>query len=178
MLRSFLGFSIVGAISIGAMAMGPTIGVFFDLPSVLFVTGLTLGGTLLAFPLEQIQSAIASLGGTPPEDDGPAEVFHRMADLSIASGLFGTLIGLVQMLHHLDDPNALGPAMGVALLTILYGVGMGELVFRGLAAGHTAAPGSAAIGRRRGAASVYVAMCGLLLVLGVFGMMVLTLFVG
>ena len=36
-------------------------------------------------------------------------------------GMIGTFIGLVAMLLNLDDPDNLGPAMAVALLTTLYG---------------------------------------------------------
>jgi chemotaxis protein MotA len=35
--------------------------------------------------------------------------------------MIGTLIGLVQMLTALDDPDSIGPAMATALLTTLYG---------------------------------------------------------
>ena len=37
------------------------------------------------------------------------------------TGMIGTLIGLVDMLYHMDDPSTLGPAMAVALITTLYG---------------------------------------------------------
>ena len=35
--------------------------------------------------------------------------------------MIGTLVGLVDMLYHLSDMAALGPAMAVALVTTLYG---------------------------------------------------------
>ena len=35
--------------------------------------------------------------------------------------MIGTLIGLVDMLYHMSDTAALGPAMAVALITTLYG---------------------------------------------------------
>ena len=38
-----------------------------------------------------------------------------------AWGMIGTLIGLVKMLNNMSDPNSIGPAMAVALLTTLYG---------------------------------------------------------
>ncbi len=38
-----------------------------------------------------------------------------------AWGMIGTLIGLVDMLYHMEDMAALGPAMAVALITTLYG---------------------------------------------------------
>lgn len=38
-----------------------------------------------------------------------------------AWGMIGTLVGLVDMLYHMDDASTLGPAMAVALITTLYG---------------------------------------------------------
>ena len=42
-------------------------------------------------------------------------------ELVSVEGMIGTLIGLVDMLYHMDDPSTLGPAMAVALITTLYG---------------------------------------------------------
>ena len=44
-------------------------------------------------------------------------------------GLIGTIVGLVQMLQSLDDPDSIGPAMAVALLTTLYGAILVFLVY-------------------------------------------------
>ncbi len=38
-----------------------------------------------------------------------------------ATGMIGTLNGLVLMLSKMDDPKTIGPSMAVALLTTLYG---------------------------------------------------------
>ena len=38
-----------------------------------------------------------------------------------AWGMIGTLVGLVMMLYHMEDPSTLGPSMAVALITTLYG---------------------------------------------------------
>lgn len=43
-------------------------------------------------------------------------------DIAIPIGIIGTLIGFVNMLSSLDDPSALGPAIGVSFLTTLYGL--------------------------------------------------------
>ena len=48
-------------------------------------------------------------------------LFKSIGDAAPAMGMVGTLIGLIQMLSHMDDPKAIGPAMAVALLTTLYG---------------------------------------------------------
>jgi chemotaxis protein MotA len=44
-----------------------------------------------------------------------------IAELGPAFGMLGTLIGLIQMLGNLSDPDALGPGMAVALITTFYG---------------------------------------------------------
>ncbi len=49
------------------------------------------------------------------------KIFLAIADVGPAMGMIGTLIGLVQMLSAMDDPQSIGPAMAVALLTTLYG---------------------------------------------------------
>ena len=55
-------------------------------------------------------------------------VFRAMGDSAPAFGLIGTLVGLVQMLSDLKNPDSLGPAMAVALLTTLYGALIANLV--------------------------------------------------
>ena len=47
--------------------------------------------------------------------------WDTLAAMGPAWGMIGTLIGLVDMLYHMDDMAALGPAMAVALITTLYG---------------------------------------------------------
>ena len=51
-----------------------------------------------------------------------AAVAFTTAGFSLATGMVGTLIGLVQMLQSMSDPTAIGPAMAVALLCPLYGL--------------------------------------------------------
>jgi chemotaxis protein MotA len=62
-----------------------------------------------------------------------SELARRAADVAPAMGLIGTLIGLVQMLGALSTPEAIGPAMAVALLTTLYGAVLAHLFFLPLA---------------------------------------------
>jgi chemotaxis protein MotA len=56
-------------------------------------------------------------------------ILRRAAEISPAMGLIGTLIGLVQMLGSLDQPEGIGPAMSVALLTTFYGAVLANVVF-------------------------------------------------
>lgn len=63
-----------------------------------------------------------------------ASILRRGAEISPAMGLIGTLIGLVQMLANLQDPETIGPAMAVALLTTFYGAILGTAVLSPMAA--------------------------------------------
>jgi chemotaxis protein MotA len=56
------------------------------------------------------------------------KVFKGMGASAPAFGMIGTLIGLVQMLANMANPQEIGPAMAVALLTTLYGALIANLV--------------------------------------------------
>ena len=47
--------------------------------------------------------------------------WDTLGTMGPAWGMIGTLVGLVDMLYHMDDMAALGPAMAVALITTFYG---------------------------------------------------------
>ncbi len=56
-------------------------------------------------------------------------MFDQGALLAPAFGMIGTLMGLILMLSALDDPDALGPGMAVALITTFYGSVMANFIF-------------------------------------------------
>jgi len=58
---------------------------------------------------------------TVARHDWGQKVWTAIADVGPAMGMIGTLVGLVGMLAGMDDPQTIGPAMAVALLTTLYG---------------------------------------------------------
>lgn len=55
-------------------------------------------------------------------------VFSTMGQLAPAFGMMGTLIGLINMLRALDDPEQIGPGMALALITTFYGVLFANLI--------------------------------------------------
>lgn len=59
----------------------------------------------------------------------PIELIETMGTYAPALGLIGTLVGLIHMLGALDDPSTVGPAMGVALITTLYGAVLANMLF-------------------------------------------------
>lgn len=62
-----------------------------------------------------------------------AQVIAAFGEVAPGMGLIGTLIGLVGLLSHMNDPKAIGPSMAIALLTTLYGAVLANCVFLPLA---------------------------------------------
>lgn len=63
-----------------------------------------------------------------------SSILRRAAETAPAMGLIGTLVGLVQMLADLTNPETIGPAMALALLTTFYGAIMGMVILAPMAA--------------------------------------------
>ncbi|ABQ46284.1 MULTISPECIES: motility protein A [Thermotoga] len=63
------------------------------------------------------------------ELDGERAVLESAGAYAPAFGMIGTLIGLIQMLKSLNNPETLGPSMAVALITTLYGAVLANGVF-------------------------------------------------
>ena len=57
-----------------------------------------------------------------------AKIFDAWGELGPASGMIGTLIGLVAMMGNMEDPKTIGPAMAVALLATLYGAVLANMI--------------------------------------------------
>ncbi|MGC3966693.1 MAG: MotA/TolQ/ExbB proton channel family protein [Pirellulales bacterium] len=55
-------------------------------------------------------------------------LFDTVGKYAPAFGMIGTLLGLVMMLGNMNDPDAIGPGMAVALLTTLYGAVLANAV--------------------------------------------------
>lgn len=68
------------------------------------------------------------------KEKAEAMVFRAMASFAPAFGMIGTLLGLVNMLGALNaDVSAIGNNMAVAMMTTLYGVVAGNLIFKPIA---------------------------------------------
>ncbi|MDA1354013.1 MAG: MotA/TolQ/ExbB proton channel family protein [bacterium] len=57
------------------------------------------------------------------------QIFEQMAKYSPAFGLLGTVVGLIKLLAELQNPEAIGPGMALALVTTFYGLILANLVF-------------------------------------------------
>ena len=63
-----------------------------------------------------------------------AAVWRAAADASPSVGMVGTVLGLIGMFASIDDPEHMGSAMAMAMLTTLYGLVLGFFVFGAIAA--------------------------------------------
>ena len=78
---------------------------------------------------EQIQSTLENeLEQTVERHLQGQQIFKALGDVAPAMGMIGTLIGLVQMLSNMSDPQSIGPAMALAMLTTLYGAILANMV--------------------------------------------------
>ena len=64
-----------------------------------------------------------------------ASMYDKGSAVAPAFGMVGTLVGLIKMLNTMGDGNsdAIGPAMGTALITTLYGTILAHMVFSPIA---------------------------------------------
>jgi chemotaxis protein MotA len=75
------------------------------------------------------QWAAEDLDARAVRHENAAAVWRAAADAAPSLGMLGTVLGLIGMFASMDDPDTLGPAMALALLTTLYGIVAGTLLF-------------------------------------------------
>ncbi len=56
-------------------------------------------------------------------------LFENMSKVSPGVGMIGTLLGLIAMLSKLSEPAAIGSGMALALITTLYGLLLGTIIY-------------------------------------------------
>jgi chemotaxis protein MotA len=55
-------------------------------------------------------------------------IFKAIGETGPGMGMVGTLIGLVSMFGHMDDPKKIGPGMAIALLATFYGAAISNVI--------------------------------------------------
>jgi len=74
---------------------------------------------------------------TSARHDGVVGMYEKASATAPAFGMVGTLIGLIKMLNNMDPSaggsSSIGPAMGVALITTLYGCILAQMIFNPIA---------------------------------------------
>jgi flagellar motor component MotA len=98
---------------------------FIDWPSILIVVGGNLAMTLLSFNFNEIIDAIKHTFFSNVQKkqlEKSAYFWFCMIRNLLIVGSLGTLIGLVKILANVDNPEKIGPAMAIGVLTFFYGV--------------------------------------------------------
>jgi hypothetical protein len=132
----FIFLWIMYAVLLLSIILGPTgIGAFVDPPSFLIVGGLTSLCLIFSFGLKKCArmttSALLLKAGSDTEEERKSYIQVCDAGINAAmfSGGLGVLIGIIQMLQDLSDPNALGVGMATSLMTLFYSFCIGVMLF-------------------------------------------------
>jgi len=130
-MRILFGCSGIGLL-IAAMALSGRVDAFINMPSVFIVLGSAIAFTLAFHSWADVTGAFSAGFGSgelaPDQAEKYVTVMSTARLVTGASGVVGTMIGLVQMLLNLDDPKHIGPAVAVAFLTLLYAVILSEFL--------------------------------------------------
>jgi chemotaxis protein MotA len=62
-------------------------------------------------------------------DEIPAKVYEAAGGYAPTVGILGAVLGLIQIMQHLNDPSKLGAGIAVAFVATIYGVGSANLIF-------------------------------------------------
>jgi chemotaxis protein MotA len=74
-------------------------------------------------PLEQLRAVLeGEVDAHRTDDRVAARFFGRMGGYAPTIGIIGTVVGLVQVLQRLQDPEVLGPLVATAFVATLWGV--------------------------------------------------------
>jgi flagellar motor component MotA len=115
-----------------AISINSSFSMFINIPSLLFIFLIPLFFTLAYHhPFELSKAVLDALSGQPIQkhtSESHQYVLSTLRLITSASGVMGSLIGLINMLANMDDPKNIGPAMAMALLTALYAVMVSELL--------------------------------------------------
>ena len=129
-MKSFGLIAAFGSL-VAAMAMSSDVVLFLNAPSAIIVFAVGLGATLFAHGTRGLGLLMQAVGGDVETEDAQeaADTALSASKAFIGAGVLGFIVGVVAMLANLDDPSAIGPAVAVALLTVLYGCAMSTILW-------------------------------------------------
>jgi chemotaxis protein MotA len=80
-------------------------------------------------PTELRKIMRVSLDSITDSEDRLPSVFESAGGFSPTIGILGAVLGLIQVMHHLDNINEVGRGIAVAFVATIYGVGAANLFF-------------------------------------------------
>jgi flagellar motor component MotA len=132
-LSRLLGITFSLAALAATILPSTSLGSYLSVPSFLLVAGLVVGGLMASFGPRSTLRALRQALESAPLPDRDVTDSLRLArhgyHLSWAAGGVGVLVGIVNVLTNIADPSQLGWGLSLALLSLLYGALLAELVF-------------------------------------------------
>lgn len=80
-------------------------------------------------PVELRKIMRVSIDSTAERDERLPEVFEAAGGFSPTVGILGAVLGLIQVMQHLDNIQEVGRGIAVAFVATIYGVGAANLFF-------------------------------------------------
>jgi len=80
-------------------------------------------------PAELRKIMRVSLDSTTEDEERLPAVFESAGGFSPTIGILGAVLGLIQVMQHLDNINEVGRGIAVAFVATIYGVGIANLFF-------------------------------------------------
>ncbi|HTW80231.1 MAG TPA: flagellar motor protein [Terracidiphilus sp.] len=80
-------------------------------------------------PAELRKIMRVSLDSITEDEERLPAVFESAGGFSPTIGILGAVLGLIQVMHHLDDMQEVGRGIAVAFVSTIYGVGIANLFF-------------------------------------------------
>jgi len=80
-------------------------------------------------PADLRKIMLVSLDSSTEEQERLPAVFESAGGFSPTIGILGAVLGLIQVMHHLDNMQEVGRGIAVAFVATIYGVGIANLFF-------------------------------------------------
>ena len=121
-----LGFVIgIGVLVGGVLISGGTALWVFDIPSIMLNIGFTAAALFAGGLLKDFFRGWSYLFGggadaSPRDVESAALAFDLAFKACLATGVIGTIMGLIMMMVNMMDRTQMGPYLAVAVITTLY----------------------------------------------------------
>ena len=137
MISALVGLFVTLVLIFGAIAVGGgSAQGFVHFPSLIIVTGIAVGLSLVSCGVRDLWRALSSLSVlvSAPPDSIPlrrsAKVLRCLISYLYAGGALGALIGFIQMARNLPELKVLPIGLSVIAVTLLYPVFLSECFLR------------------------------------------------